>query len=123
MPLSPQKLRVSDYHPLFTSFDRYLAGWKARLLSTGGRIVLVNAVLGSLPIYFMSSTLLPKTVRELLDAKRRAFFWTGEDKCNGANCLVAWKRVCQCREAGGLGIKKHGRYEPLSAVEIHPQTP
>jgi hypothetical protein len=50
---------------------------------------LVNAVLGSLPIYFMSSTLLPKTVTDLLDAKRRAFFWTGEDKCNGANCLVA----------------------------------
>ena len=105
LPLSPHKLRASDFQPLLTSFDRYLAGWKARLLSTGGRIVLVNAVLGSLPIYFMSSTLLPKTVRELLDAKRRAFFWTGEDKCTGANCLIAWERVCQSREAGGLGVK------------------
>jgi len=66
---------------------------------------LVNVVLGSLPIYFMSSILLPKTVRDLLDAKRRAFFWTGEDKCTGANCLVAWDRVCQSRAAGGLGIK------------------
>ena len=89
LPLSPHKLRVSDYQPLLTSFDCYLAGWKARLLSIGGRMGLVNAVLGSLPIYFMSSTLLPKTVTDLLDAKRRAFFWTGEDKCNGANCLVA----------------------------------
>ena len=105
LPLSLHKLRASNFQPLLTSFDRYLAGWKARLLSTGGRIVLVNAVLGSLPIYFMSSTLLPKTVRELLDAKRRAFFWTGEDKCNGANCLIAWERVCQSREAGGLGVK------------------
>ena len=105
LPLSPQKLRVSDFQPLLTSFDRYLAGWKARLLSAGGRIVLVNAVLGSLPIYYMSSTLVPKTVRDLLDAKRRAFFWTGEEKCSGANCLVAWERVCQSRSAGGLGIK------------------
>ena len=67
--------------------------------------MLVNAVLGSLPIYYMSSTLVPKTVRDLLDAKRRAFFWTGEEKCSGANCLVAWERVCQSRSAGGLGIK------------------
>lgn len=104
LPLSPQKPWVSDFQPLLTSFDRYLAGWKARLLSAGGRIVLVNAVLGSLPIYYMSSTLVPKTVRDLLDAKRRAFFWTGE-KCSGANCLVAWERVCQSRSAGGLGIK------------------
>ena len=105
LPLSPHKLRPSDFQPLISSFDRYLAGWKARLLSTGGRIVLVNAVLGSLPIYFMSSTLLPKTVRDQLEARRRAFFWTGEDKCTGAKCLVSWERVCQSRDAGGLGIK------------------
>ena len=74
LPLSPQKLRVSDFQPLLNSFDKYLACWKARLLSSGGRIVLVNAVLGSLPIYFMSSILIPKTVREILDAKRCAFF-------------------------------------------------
>ena len=105
LPLSPKKLRPADYQPLLDSFDRFLAGWKARLLSYGGRIVLVNAVLGSLPIYYMSSILLPKSVCEVLDAKRRAFLWTGEDTCSGANCLIAWDRVCQARECGGLGIK------------------
>jgi len=79
LPLSPHKLKFADYQPLLFSFDRYLAGWKARLLSTGGRIVLVNSVLGSLPIYYMSSILLPKKVVEALDAKRRAFLWTGEE--------------------------------------------
>lgn len=105
LPLSPQKLKFADYQPLITSFDRYLAGWKARLLSTGGRIVLVNSVLGSLPIYFMSSALLPKKVREVLDAKRRAFLWTGEEKCHGSSCLVAWDNICTSKEHGGLGIK------------------
>lgn len=41
----------------------------------------------------------------MLDAKRRAFLWTGDDTCNGANCLIAWDRVCQARDCGGLGIK------------------
>lgn len=102
--LSPHKLRISDYQPLLTSFDRYLAGWKSRLLITGGRIVPLNAVLGSLPIYFMSSNLLPKTVRDLLNAKWRAFLSTGEEKCTRENCLIAWERVCQSREGGGLGL-------------------
>jgi hypothetical protein len=35
--------------------------------------VLVNSLLGSLPIYYMSSILLPKKVMDALDAKRRAF--------------------------------------------------
>lgn len=89
LPLSPHKLRVSDYQPLICRVDRYLSGWKARLLSFGGRLVLVNAVLSSLPVYYMSSTLLPKTVIDALDARRRSFLLTGEDKCYGSQCLVA----------------------------------
>jgi hypothetical protein len=50
-----------------------LTGWKAKLLSSGGHVVLVNAILSSLPIYHMSSILLPKGVRCLLDAKRHTF--------------------------------------------------
>ncbi|CAO2039804.1 unnamed protein product [Urochloa humidicola] len=105
LPLSPHKLRVSDYAPLIQSFDRYLSGWKARLLSTGGRLILINAVLGGLTTYYMSSLLLPKTVCEILDARRRAFLWTGDDKCNGSQCLIKWERLCTSKECGGLGIK------------------
>ena len=106
LPLSPHKLRVADYKPLLDSFDRYLSGWKAKLLSTGGRFVLVNAVLGGLTVYFMSSHLLPKTVIAKLDARRRAFLWTGDDSCNGSQCLLNWESVCTSKACGGLGIKK-----------------
>lgn len=105
LPLTPHKIRVSDYQPLITRVDRYLAGWKARLLSTGGRLTLVNAVLSSLPIYFMSSTLMPKTVIDAIDGRRRSFLWTGEEKTHGSKCLVAWTRVCQDKAYGGLGVK------------------
>ncbi|CAN6253863.1 unnamed protein product [Urochloa humidicola] len=105
LPLSPTRLLMSDYAPLLASFDRYLAGWKARLLSVGGRLVLTNAVLGSLAVYFMSSLPLPVTVREALDARRRAFLWTGTETCSGAQCLIAWDKVRLPREEGGLGVK------------------
>lgn len=105
LPLSPTKLRFSDYQPLCASFDRYLSGWRARLLSPGGRIVLSNAVLSNLPVYWMSSLLFPRTVLIALDRRRLPFLWTGEDKCHGSQCLVAWDQVCLPKIEGGLGVK------------------
>ena len=64
---------LTDYQPLINTFDRYLAGWKTRLLSTGGRLTLVRAVLNNLPVYYMSSLALPKNLCEILESKRRAF--------------------------------------------------
>jgi hypothetical protein len=51
LPLTPYKLKAAYFVPLIGNFDRYLAGWKARLLSSGGRMVLVNVVLSSLNFF------------------------------------------------------------------------
>jgi hypothetical protein len=59
LPLSPTKLPPSAYQALLDRIDFYLAGWKAALLSKGGRLALLDAVLGSLPTYYMASLLLP----------------------------------------------------------------
>jgi hypothetical protein len=53
----------------------------------------------------MSSMSLPRSVRELLDARRRAFLWTGKEKCHSFQCLVAWEHLCQSKGKGGLGIR------------------
>jgi hypothetical protein len=53
----------------------------------------------------MSATCIPKTVIKEIDKRRRAFFWTGEDKCHGSKCLVAWDSVLAPIDRGGLGIK------------------
>jgi hypothetical protein len=51
LPLSAAKLRLQDFAPLIAKIDRYLSGWCAVLLTSGGRIVLLNAVLDALPIF------------------------------------------------------------------------
>jgi hypothetical protein len=67
--------------------------------------VLVYTVLDSQLIYTMSVLLLPQGTIDAIDRRRRSFLWTGEDHAHGAQCLVAWKNVCQPKEQGGLGIK------------------
>jgi hypothetical protein len=36
----------------------------------------------------MLAILLPKTVCELIDSRRRAFLWTGGEKCHGSHALL-----------------------------------
>lgn len=77
------------------------------MLSHGGRLVLLSAVLDNVPTYFMLCFSLPKSVLEEIDKHRRIFFWSNDDSFSGAKCLVVWDRVCMPKQAGGLGVKNY----------------
>jgi hypothetical protein len=83
-----------------------LASWQALLLSTAGRVVLINALLSGVPTYAMGAMMLPPGVIASIDARRQAFLWTGSENASGARCLVAWENVCPAKEDGGLGIRR-----------------
>jgi hypothetical protein len=48
----------------------------------------------------MSSHLIPKTVLEILDTRRRAFLM-----CSGSQCLLRWEKVCTSKDSGSLRLK------------------
>jgi hypothetical protein len=70
LPLSTGKLRLSTLAPLIAKADKYLSGWHALLMSSGGRLVLVNAVLDALPTFAMITQELPLGVIAELDRLR-----------------------------------------------------
>jgi hypothetical protein len=57
--LTAEKLKLEHFTPLIARVDKYLSGWAALLLSAGGRIVLLNAVLDALPTFAMGAVQLP----------------------------------------------------------------
>jgi hypothetical protein len=105
LPLSHEKLNLTAFAPIIASADRYLSGWWASLLNHQGRLVLINAVLDSLPVYAMGALQIPPGVIEALDARRRAFLWAGDESVSGAQCLVNWERACLLKTEGGLGVR------------------
>ncbi|KAD2805669.1 hypothetical protein E3N88_39046 [Mikania micrantha] len=91
---------IRHWQPVIDSFENRLSLWKAKHLSMGGRIVLLNSVLNSLPTYFFSIYKAPITVIERLDKIRRAFLWEGAEK----HTKIHWDKVVKPKKQGGLGI-------------------
>ncbi|KAK2659394.1 hypothetical protein Ddye_005927 [Dipteronia dyeriana] len=53
LPLGENALRESLWNPVIKKVEDRLALWRRSLLSKGGRLVLINVVLSSLPTYYM----------------------------------------------------------------------
>jgi hypothetical protein len=80
-----------------------LSSWKRKLLSIGGRLVLINSVLSNMVLYMLSFFLLPKGVLNRLDFFRSRFFWQGDSEKKQYR-LANWSVVCRPKDQGGLGI-------------------
>ncbi|GKV01676.1 hypothetical protein SLEP1_g14215 [Rubroshorea leprosula] len=104
IPVGANSRRISTWMPVVDCLRRKLSSWKCESLSFGGRIILLNAVLSSIPVYFFSTLRAPKKVLKLLSLIQRRFMWGGaEDKRTIA--WVRWDQVCKSRKMGGLGVK------------------
>ena len=83
LPLTDRRLRTQDWQPVVEKVEERLRGWRGRLLSRGGRLILVKAILSAIPTYFMSTFRMPARVRRRLESAMRSFFWRGADPGRG----------------------------------------
>jgi hypothetical protein len=54
LPIGGNPRRRSLWAPMIEKIRKKLSGWKSRHLSMAGRLVMLNYVLSSLPVYFLS---------------------------------------------------------------------
>ena len=73
------------------------------MLTDGGRLVLINSVLSSLPIFMLSFFEIPKRVLEKIESFRSRFFWQNDQ--HKKYRLVKWKLIYQPKTQGGLGVQ------------------
>ena len=98
-----RQLLNSEWSKVEECFEKKLSCWKAKYLSYGGRLVLLNSVLSSLPMFMMSFFEVPKGVLKNLDHFRSRFFWQRSfDKHKYR--LAKWDILCRPKDQGGLGI-------------------
>lgn len=89
---------------IYDSLKNRLSGWFAKLLSMGGKEVLLMAVAMAMPVYAMSCFKLTKKSCENLTKAMADFWWNSLEHKRKIHWL-SWTKLCLAKEQGGLGFK------------------
>ncbi|GKE60295.1 hypothetical protein Tco_1510662, partial [Tanacetum coccineum] len=97
--------RVKSWDEIVDKMVDRLSKWKMKTLSIGGRLTILKAVLGSMPIYHMSIFKVPMKVLQRIESIRSRFF-SGVDLNSKKSIWVKWSKVLCSKEKGGLGVSR-----------------
>jgi hypothetical protein len=104
IPIHHRKLSNKEWKCIEDRFEKKLSCWKGKLMSYGGRLILINSVLTSMPMFLLSFFEVPVGVRKRLDFYRSRFFWQS-DELKRKYRLAKWDIICRPKDQGGLGIE------------------
>ncbi|KAK0577517.1 hypothetical protein LWI29_034297 [Acer saccharum] len=81
-----------------------LKGWRDKFLSTGGKEILIKAIIQAIPTYSMNLFRLSKgIISEVYCLCAR--FWWGSSGTSRKMHWCNWSRLCESKERGGLGFR------------------
>ena len=73
--LKPLGYKINDWNWLIQKYEKRIYLWSHKYLSLGGRLVLVQAVLSNLPVYWLGLDPIPISVLNKLRSLTFAFLW------------------------------------------------
>jgi hypothetical protein len=103
LPLSLRRLKRVDFQPLSDEASSTLANWQGKFFTLAGRKTLVQSILSSQSVYYLSALNALAEVIEDIDRCWARFLWMGTNQIAGGKCKVAWPKVCRLTRLGGLG--------------------
>ena len=116
--LKPNSYSTQDWMWLYKKIEGRIAMWTNCFLSRGGRLVLLKAVLQSIPVYWASISYIPNGILAKIRKKCFSFLWTTSTKIEGIP-LVKWTKLVLPKSKGGWGIKNLDLfYKALAAKSL-----
>ena len=104
------------YQLLLDWIGERMEGWKTKYLSYAGRIILVQSILTTLPLYPMQSSIVPINLCNSIDRMVRKFQWGGSND-NKKIHLIKWETVTNEKEQWGLGLKTDDAFSIGTGME------
>jgi hypothetical protein len=75
IPVSHKHLNIGAFSFLTQKLYKRLDPWKGKHLTSGGRQILTNSCLSSIPLYYMGFYWLQDGVHKQMDSIRASFLW------------------------------------------------
>ncbi|GKA12764.1 putative RNA-directed DNA polymerase, eukaryota, reverse transcriptase zinc-binding domain protein, partial [Tanacetum coccineum] len=122
LPIGSNMNRIANWNSLIERFKIRLSGWKANMLSSGGRLTLIKSVLRSLAIYYFSIFKVPEAVLKTLESLRASFFWgaTGDTR---KLAWIKWSNILASLDKGAgielKGCKTNGLWARIVGTIYH----
>ncbi|GAU22541.1 hypothetical protein TSUD_296610 [Trifolium subterraneum] len=104
LPVGANPRKLSTWEPMLNVIKGRLGSWGNKYVSLGRRIVLINAVMNAIPIFFLSYMKMPIKVWREVVKLQRVFLWAGLSK-QSKICWVKWDDICKPKIEGGLGVR------------------
>jgi ribonuclease HI/exonuclease III len=105
IPLVKAAPRSSLWLPLLDKMKTRILAWGSTWLNKAGKLILINSVLTSLPVYQASLLLAPRGIVREIDNIMRKFLWEGGRNEGKKMHLFSWDKVKGPRLEGGLQVR------------------
>lgn len=105
MPMIVGRRKVSTFKVLVGKVEKKLQAWGSRVISMAGKVMLLKTAAQTIPNFWMSLFLIPKDIIDMIEKRMNAFWWCSNGGTGGIKWM-AWERLCEVNEEGGLGLKK-----------------
>lgn len=96
-PVFYDRRKIIYYQELIKKVTRRILSWQNRLLTFGGRYILIRHILQSISIYVLSVMNPQKGVIKQLHKVFARFFWGGDGEIKGKH-WVGWSKLCYTKE-------------------------
>lgn len=80
-------------------------GWDKKIISKGGKEILLKTVAQSLPNYAMNVFILPVELCKDLERIMCRFWWKNDSNKEKGIHWMSWERMCKKKTEGGLGFR------------------
>ena len=77
--LKPDRYRKEDWGWLIHKVEVRISVWTNKLLSRGGRLVLIKSVLEGIPVYWNSIAVIPKGILDKIHRLSFKYLWSGNN--------------------------------------------
>mgnify|MGYP004717614587 CR=1 FL=1 len=117
VPISRGRCSSMAFDGILAKVRAWICHWSGKLLSMGGKLILIKHVLNSMPIYLLQVLKPPKAVLVALGRLFNAFLWdkSREDK---RTQWASWEKLCFPTVEGGLWVRLPGAMDKALAFKL-----
>jgi len=95
--------RYAFWEGVLNKLRSRLCSWKGKSLSLAGKVCLIKSMFSSLPLFYVSLFCMLATVVKEVKRIQKIFLWEWGSE-NMKIAWVAWHKVCESKDKGGLGV-------------------